>query len=450
MYLQTSVLTSWMEQQRVSHRSMAKGFDLYFHRRRIKILFLLLLCFVFTYFPAAGELDHPSPPPSSAGGGTNKDGIVQVLENEVWDAPSQSWKASGERWTNEYGKASFSPPEIQPPEGFEFEGDWKIVLKGGDSWEYQFVYLQTPKRRRIWLRTLRRLPPPPPRQLAISKPRPPSSSFSRKLAEIRDDYNFKGFGMSVYKSFVFPSSFGVALRLPLSMNFDYFDRRPGLPSLASSVAVYFPWTIAAFLSTSVHVEWLKWILKSILVFIPRILILGLYQLVLPFIWVVASAALFPVTRKPFPSVPKAPKFTIAKPRYNVELSERVGCSVSYRWSKARGFEWRFGYWHSYLPTLTVYRKLFGIDNTPLDWWRKHTGSLGLSSGFPLPMPPYYSCSACLSLSGLYWKRKGDKIVDDSSAMVTTVEERTVQDQMEEEAIVSSRLIAATKTTESWS
>ena len=79
---------------------------------------------------------------------TNQDGIVQVLENEVWDASTNSWKAVGDRWTNERGQISLSPPEVQPPNGFKFEGDWKIVVSGGDSWEYQFQYLRPPKRRR--------------------------------------------------------------------------------------------------------------------------------------------------------------------------------------------------------------------------------------------------------------------------------------------------------------
>jgi hypothetical protein len=412
----------------------------------IRKVYFLLLCFVFAGFPVAGEVNntHTSSPTSS----TNQDGIVQVLENEIWNATSNSWKASGERWTNERGQTCLSPPEIKPPEGFEFEGDWKIVLSGGDSWEYQFKYLQPPKRRRIWLRTLRRQQQPQQPISAISKPRPPSTSLSRKLARVRDDYNFKGFGISVYKSLVFPESFGVALRLPLTINFDYLDRHPELPTVASSVALYFPGTIAAFLSTSVHVEWLKWVLKCILGVIPRLLILGIYQLVLPFFWIVASTLFLPLRRK-LPPLPKAPEIiTIAKPRYNPELSERIGCSVSYRWSKARGFEWRLSYWHSYLPTLMVYRKLLS-QIAPNDWWLKHAGSIGLSSGFPVPTPPHFSCSACLSLSGLYWK-SGENAVDDST-MVTvekdSIEEKNIQEQ--QEPLLSSRLVTATKT-ESWS
>ena len=82
----------------------------------------------------------------------NQAGVLQCLENEVWDATANLWKASAQRRTNGKGQSSLSPSEINPPAGFEFEGDWKIVMSGGDSlgWEYSYQYLRPPKRRRIW------------------------------------------------------------------------------------------------------------------------------------------------------------------------------------------------------------------------------------------------------------------------------------------------------------
>lgn len=89
-------------------------------------------------------------------------GLIQIIESEVWDAAENSWKAGtegGNRWTNEKGHLSPSPAEVDPPDGWDFLGDWKIVVSSnssGDSkgWEYHFQYLQPPRRRRIWLRSL--------------------------------------------------------------------------------------------------------------------------------------------------------------------------------------------------------------------------------------------------------------------------------------------------------
>lgn len=42
---------------------------------------------------------------------------------------------------------------------------------------------------------------------------------------------------------------------------------------------------------------------------------------------------------------------------------------------------------------------------PADWWQKHFGAIGLSTSYPIPVPPNFSCSAQLSLSGLNFERK---------------------------------------------
>ncbi len=416
-------------------------------------------------------------------GGDDNNGIIQIIESEVWDASQNAWKgdARGNRWTNEKGQNSPSPAEVVPPEGWQFLGDWKIVVSsssnnnnnagmggsgGGDSkgWEYQFQYLQPPRRRRIWLRSLTPIDLPPLQQKSggpsrvVPKPPPPIeipssrakvkkirriSRFARTMRQIRDDWNYKGLGLNIYKSFIFPSSVGLAIRLPLSINFDTFDRNPAWPIISSSAAVFYPPMMGGFLSTSVHVEWVKWMTKCTLGLIPRTFFWVFYRLILPVLWVIASAMLFPVkdfyTLPPCPTkIPNRSWWTgrnIAKPQYNAEMSERIGCSLSYRWSKKRGYEFRVSYWHAYLPTLLVYQqflsqleeKLKGafssgngkasssstlssssslFSKTPskatTDWWRKHTASLGVSTTGPIPDSPPISCSANLSLSGLYW------------------------------------------------
>lgn len=330
--------------------------------------------------------------------------VLRIIETEVWDEDSQSWKAmSGEkRWSDERGRASPSPSEVQPPKNFDFDGDWKIVVSGSDSmgWEYSFQYLRPPTRRRTWLRGLKGVP-----SVAVTSTTTKSSArpVSRAIARLLDGYNFKGFSCRLYKSLISWESFGVGIGLPLSMNFDFFDRNPGLPSISSTVGLYFPLTFTAAISASVHVEWIRWFLKTVIFFIPRILLVFTYRFILPTFWAVTSAALLPLGSR-LPPMPNAPTMTISRPRYNSDISERLGCSLSYRWSKRRGFEWRLNYWHSYLPTFVVIRKILSIDRA-LDWWDKHFGSFGLSSGYPLPLPPHYSCSACLGVSGLYLRNR---------------------------------------------
>jgi hypothetical protein len=438
--------------------------------------------------------------------------LVQVTEWEVWDKSKNAWTGAADsstnRWTDEKGHPSPSPSELQPPNGWEFAGDWKIVVQqqhqqqhsptssasgsggGGGTdamgWEYQFHYLRPPTRRRIWLRKMQKTEKTRssivasqssvstlPRQLG-----PAFLSTQRIWQRIKDDWNFKGYGVTLYKSFIFPESFGVGLRLPLTANLEYFDSRPGLPSITCGTALYFPWTVMGFLSVSVHVEWCKWVLQSILALVPRLILYFIYKVVLPLLRALAMAILFP-WRHRFPLVPATiPRgfWTIPPPRYNSEISERLGVSISYRWTQGRtGCEFRVSYSHSYLPTFAIYQliaaqtqhKLHSLlmmkkkkkrtttltsstsfmrqktmeqslqqqqqpqqkqqqqsgkdspnslsmllsnnydndnnnSNNNNDWWNKYFARLGVSTGYPTTSPPYFSCSAILSLSGLYF------------------------------------------------
>lgn len=378
--------------------------------------------------------------PSSAT--NNQSGIVQVLETELWDEANQVWKTRGERWTNLRGQLSASPSEMKPPDGFEYEGEWKIVVSSGDSmgWEYQFQYLRPPKRKRTWLRSLKQS------QRLAQKPTPSAVSFqpkgglARSLSLIRDDFNFKGFGFSLYKSLLFPSSVGVSFRLPLTMNFDTWDRHPELPNVSTNVSFNFPWEIGAVMAGSVHLEWVKWVLKCVLQVIPRLIIHCIYEVFIPFLWMLGAALVSPTGYR-LPPMPKAPKITISKPRYDPEISERIGGSVSYQWSQEYGLEWRVSYWHSYLPTLAVLRKLLRM-NSPVDWWQKHFGSIGLSTSYPT-----FSCSGHLCLSGLYFQKQKEERPADILSMV----ENEIQDNQTEtakihksEPIPTPRLVSTTK------
>jgi hypothetical protein len=404
--------------------------------------------------------------------------MIQIIESEIWDAQTEIWKGDEQqqkyyhhRWTNEQGQISPSPSEIQAPKGWEFVGDWKIVMSSGDSmgWEYQFQYLQPPKRRRIWLRSLQRVTTKTTTTTTTT-----SSQLSRNtrktLQRIKDDWNFKGYGLSVYKSVIDLESFGIGFRVPFSVNFDFFDRHPEFPSITTSVGLFFPWTVVGYLSASVHVEWIKWVMKSALGLVPRLFLWMLFKLVVPIVYMITSFILFPI-KHTLPSLPtKIPEgfWTIDKPQYNPEISERIGCSVSYRWSTKRGYEWRISYSHSYLPTFLVYqnflsdtkRKLQAFQSTMSTvtrprrkrkeesakispslisssdssssstkttnistennnsnaWWQKHFARFGITTGYPVPSPPYFSCSALLSLSGLYFgSRQGSATTTTTSS-----------------------------------
>jgi hypothetical protein len=330
----------------------------------------------------------------------NETDLMKIIETEIWDAPTNSWKALNgeERWSNERGRASAAPSEAQPLPNWEFDGDWKIVVSGSDAlgWEYSFEYLQPPKRKRVWLRSLKA------KQKSTITASPTKRSnriLSRALSDMRDGYNFKGFSFRMYKSLISLESFGIGIGLPLTTNFDSLDRNPAIPIVSSTLGVFFPGTIFASLSASVRVEWVRWFLKTVLLFIPRLLMLLFYRFVVPVLWAAMTATILPLGFK-IPAIPKTRTMDVAKPKYSSELSERLGCSLSYRLSIQRGFEWRFNYWHSYMPTFTVFRRILRME-APAAWWDKHFGSLGLSTGYPLPLPPHYSCSACLGLSGLY-------------------------------------------------
>lgn len=485
--------------------------------QRLLLLLLFVICpTILVLLPSqvmAYHLPIAESSPSAVSDDTSTSGnrmLLQVIEKEVWDSTTNSWKAApGGRWwmtttpndpdndnqedddtdstipsTVQKGSdhtaehtywqqknqnlPSLSPSELQPPEGFHFVGDWKIVVpqasRDSKGWEYTFRYLQQPRRRRIWLRTLQQIPSRQ-QQSTLShlatddtkstaltstgrRKRHGQHSLPMLVRRIRDDWNFKGYGISLYKSFIFPTSLGIALRLPLSSNFISWDQRPELPSISSSLGLYYPWTIAGFLSASIHVEWIKYTLTRWTRAIWRILVWFAYSVVLQGITIGLSICLYPFLRRlhRLPILPSPP--SIPRPRYGSEISERVGVSLSYRWSQSRGFEGRVSYWHSYLPTLLVYQTVWTnllkrfyydhqrwrpLDDPRMEWWQKHFAAVGTSLSGPIPSPPHVSFSAVASLSGFYWTTK---------TMTTSTTTTTIQPSMT--SPISSNVSPTTK------
>lgn len=145
----------------------------------------------------------------------------------------------------------------------------------------------------------------------------------------------------------------------------------------------------------------------------------------------ASALAFPITRKlyqpPLPVV--SPWARSSAPNYSRIIEERLGCSVSWRVSRTRGYEFRVSYWHYYAPTLTsmwpavksVASLLQRQDKATMpDWWSRRSAAFGLSTSGPLPDQPHVTSSLALSLSGYYLRpTQKVRLVSSSSTKVKT-------------------------------
>jgi len=255
---------------------------------------------------------------------------------------------------------------------------------------------------------------------------------------VRDDFNFKGFGWTFYKSLVFGKSAGVALRVPLTYNFGTWESNPGLPSLSSSVALYGPSnpTVALFLSTSFRMEFLQWAVAAVYSSAMFALFWCAWTFLIQGLLVAASALMFPFTKK-FPSLSGGrplqnlrPECWSIGPQYSRTVEERIGFSLSWRYSVERGFEVRKSFWHYYAPTVVSLLGHFKTKNskklvdagaasggTSSDtaalqsqsripaWLVRRVAAVGLSTSGPIPDEPFLTSSALLSLSGFYFRRE---------------------------------------------
>jgi len=134
--------------------------------------------------------------------------------------------------------------------------------------------------------------------------------------------------------------------------------------------------------------------------------------------------------------------------YSSTIQERLGVSMSWRLSRNRGYEYRCNFFFSCMPTRTFWKQLeeerkrrlesFVVRRknekvsamTPLDvtttddkigtinidssryiqnirsilpsFLTEHYSAVGISTGWPLPMEPYYALSLVLSMSGFYY------------------------------------------------
>ncbi len=264
------------------------------------------------------------------------------------------------------------------------------------------------------------------------------------LRVIADDWNFKGFGWAFYKSLLIREACGVALRIPLSLNFASWDRNSVfVPYFSGSVGLYYPWMTSITLTCSMNVQ----LLRTMMLILTARLRLGLFFLMSTIIRTVAictSSLLYPLTRLRMvlperrtshrSTPPQEPTHAAPSPSSSTDGTstrsashtheQRIGMSWSWRFSLLQGFELRISYWHLYLQTiLYVLQSVLAPKIDPLlkvwieppnplskvitpslfgtfsDCLRRHTAAFGLSTSYPVHDLSKCSCSAMLSLSG---------------------------------------------------
>lgn len=389
------------------------------------------------------------------------------------------------RWRTQNEEACEAPSQIQPPSGYEWAGDWKIVTSTRDSlgWHYN---VDSSIRKRTWLRsittTAATTTTTSPAAALTGKTKTKKKKKERSVSKtqsgspwnaLAENWNFKGWGWSFYKSLLWRDSCGVSLKLPLSQNLDAWERRPALPSITSSFDVYYPWTIAFFLNMSVNLDYLQHAMTQLHVILKhygRILVETIWK---PIYLIVSTLLLLPTKQDIHTNGRRC--LTLSPPTYNMETSERIGVSISWRLSKSRGYEFRLSYWHSYLPTILYLVSLLSLHKQNqqqlqlpgASWLRTKIASLGISTSGPTPDEPHFSCSTLLSLSGFHYKRQGRNKLsmdelhdsDDESFLMTVDQEQQQQQQRiqsarnetdsilsdtEEDGVVGSVAAATTK------
>lgn len=556
-------------------------------RSRSSVLYLIVVFFTVAakYNVLSSSLHHApaaSPSPSSGRTTTTNDDsnplprpksssvtfLYELYEQEIFDPGTNSW--TSRRFTQSpitggggRDSTSLDPQSCSPPRNYLFDGEWKIDMasesRDGFGWEYYVgKYDGLGRRRRRWVRTLRRVSSlssvgvaakksiEKKRQLTTLLAKDTKSYHPSLLRAIKDQYNFKGFGWSLHKSLIFVRSVGATFRIPLSANFDFYDKYLAAPYISWSTYVGYPLMIATFLNASIPLEAIRWLIGGViwkvqwlLAVISASIRLGLEALIWIVLWpfrlwkawtqlimgfvargtktpqeeesmqstidgideavncnateksnivessdgpivriethieinntseyesataVVDSprggaasniAQLSPFRKKHLTIFGnEVPTFhRTSSVEYSSTIQERIGVCISWRVSRERGYEYRWNYFYTCLPTQlfwghleeerkrrakAVRRSLMGIWGKRIDsssqkvaendddtrikesnsrsnsqskppilssFLSEHSSTLGISSGFPLPVDPYFNISLLLSSSAFYY------------------------------------------------
>jgi hypothetical protein len=395
----------------------------------------------FAASAASASVSGSGPPqlPLSTSAASTSDAasaVVQIFEEEVYSHESGAWRGNlPSRWLDHQGRPSPAPPNVTSPT--EWSGDWKIVTsqhRDSLGWEYLWSPYQPAMRRRVWLRT-QRPPLPDDHEHDKHKQQQHQQQYHHPY---RSGYNFKGYGLNLYRK---QDSLGFAWKIPLTSNFDWWERRAALPSLSWSFALFYPWCLIGYLSCSMSVEYLIWTMRSI-VRIAKVAVLTLILSIFKLAAIPFLPLLFPFTKSM--SLPSfgihIPPLNIPEPQGSSQVQEKVGWSVSWRYSLSKGYEYRISQSYSYLPTLVYLAQLQrSLINMPLissrllDWFRRKTGSLGLNFGIPSSSPTGFSYGVMMSLSGLYFSQSLPKqptrivkVDEDEEPVALVLESSTVQ------------------------
>lgn len=362
---------------------------------------------------------------------------IKIVETEIWDG--SKWQPA--QWMDSLGEKAVSSPDDTPlpAKASKWTSGWKIVVgESKDGWKYTWKRPHQGIRERIWLRTYemktknthaKRTKHSNENALTSSLETEEDSLVVREgpyfempqwMQAVRDDFNFKGFGWTFYKSLLRTSSAGVAFRFPITFNFDTFDRNPQLPSCSGSIAMYNnPWCLGLFLSVSFRLEFLQWFTRRLVEQMVAAVLWVFWILFVRNLGMCFSLLSYPVTHewKHFAVVPEYVSYMwtrggVEKPHYKRTVEERLGLSASWRVTQGKGFEFRRSCWHSVAPTLTslweesFVGKLFLGNMEPPAWLLRHSATFGLSTATPTPNEPYFSSNIILSLSGYYFKQRG--------------------------------------------
>jgi hypothetical protein len=257
---------------------------------------------------------------------------------------------------------------------------------------------------------------------------------------LRDDFSFKGYGISVYKSLMALNKAGIAFRIPLLNHWDWWDSNPALPSIGLMLCAYYPFNLSVGLTSSMRMDVLKcWLARSVL--LAQAAVLQLLHHLLSALWIIVSLLLYPLQQK-WSDTPcqldqlaakLASKSKEVSASYQSEIQERLGTTFWYRWTPTAGFDARISVWHLYMPTLEVYSQFLTGSKERLlgPWWKSHFASLGLDSAVSNAM---FSATGVLSLSGLRFNRgrvtgsKPERSVEVDSLTLSKSSANTVKDQ----------------------
>jgi hypothetical protein len=376
--------------------------------------------------------------------GSSSSRLVEVYEHEFYSKTNQVWIGGTgtsknntlvSRWSstsipNDKVKHLPPPSELSPPKGYIYEGEWMIDMtserKDDLGWEYYLDEKEDEKigrRRRRWLRTVVKKPTEVHSVREGDRERKQTLSQSSATTSIpqmdpkyhlpnkaylffqpfRDSFNFKGYGLSLYKSLIY-SSFGLTLRMPITTHFDIFEMRPYIPSIATSMSFSCrPYKLVFNLNCSLPVEVIKtiwWIVLDWTMWMFKIAMSLLETVVIDLFWklvcikcigkilefgqrlmdgVVRSGAngisrtddsfhpkkglraedVVLISRhgatilgRQYPKIPL--KRSIV---YSQNTVQRLGVTAAMHLSHEKGLEFRYTWWNTYFSTVEYYQSL---------------------------------------------------------------------------------------------